>query len=93
MELEWEEVLFSFFLLTFFFWNRATYCTSNKFDFFIPTSLIAIIVNVKNKNVNLKLGLIIAVYGILGAIVGANVSMHLDMKKFKKVFWDFFTSC
>lgn len=22
------------FLLTFFLWNRATYCTSNKFDFF-----------------------------------------------------------
>ena len=54
--------------------------------FFIPTSLIAIIVNVKNKNVNLKLGLIIAVYGILGAIVGANVSMHLDMKSLRKYF-------
>ena len=42
--------------------------------------------NVKNKNVNLKLGLIIAVYGILGAIVGANVSMHLDMKSLRKYF-------
>ena len=38
------------------------------------------------KNVNLKLGLIIAVYGILGAIVGANVSMHLDMKSLRKYF-------
>ena len=71
-------------------WIRATYCTSNKFDFFIPTSLIAIIVNVKNKNVNLKLGLIIAVYGILGAIVGANVSMHLDMKSLRKYFGIFY---
>ena len=42
--------------------------------------------NVKNKNVNLKLGLIIAVYGILGAIVGANVSMHVDMKSLRKYF-------
>ena len=42
--------------------------------------------NVKNKNVNLKLGLIIAVYGILGAIVGANLSMHLDMKSLRKYF-------
>lgn len=74
------------FLLTFFCGLEQHIAQATNLIFFIPTSLIAIIVNVKNKNVNLKLGLIIAVYGIFGAIVGANVSMHLDMKSLRKYF-------
>ena len=74
------------FLLTTFAGLEQHIAQATNLIFFIPTSLIAIIVNVKNKNVNLKLGLIIAVYGILGAIVGANVSMHLDMKSLRKYF-------
>ena len=54
--------------------------------FFIPTSIIAIIVNAKNKNINVKLGIIISLYGILGAIIGANLSIHLDMKILRKYF-------
>ena len=71
------------FLLTFFCGIEQHIAQATNLIFFIPTSLIAIIVN---KNVNIKLGLIIAVYGILGAIVGANVSMHLDMKSLRKYF-------
>ena len=67
------------FLLTFFCGIEQHIAQATNLIFFIPTSLIAIIVN-------LKLGLIIAVYGILGAIVGANVSMHLDMKSLRKYF-------
>ena len=54
--------------------------------FFIPTSIIAIIVNAKNRNINVKLGIIISLYGILGAIIGANLSIHLDMKSLRKYF-------
>lgn len=54
--------------------------------FFIPTSIIAIIVNLKNKNINLKLGIYIAIFGILGAIIGANIAIYTDVKYLKKLF-------
>ena len=54
--------------------------------FFIPTSIIAIIINMRNKNIDLKLGTIISLYGILGAIIGANLSVHTDVKSLRKYF-------
>lgn len=54
--------------------------------FFIPTAIVAIIVNLKNKNVDLKLGILISAFGILGAILGANISIHIDVGILKKCF-------
>ena len=54
--------------------------------FFIPTSIVAIIVNIKNKNIDLKLAIIISIFGILGAIIGANLSIHTDVKMLKRYF-------
>ena len=54
--------------------------------FFIPTSIVAIIVNIKNKNIDLKLATIISIFGILGAIIGANLSVHKDVKMLRKYF-------
>ena len=54
--------------------------------FFIPTSIVAIIVNIKNKNIDLKLATIISIFGILGAIIGANLSVHTDVKMLRKYF-------
>lgn len=54
--------------------------------FFIPTSIVAIIVNLKNKNIDLKLGMIISIFGILGAIIGANISIHIDVLILKRSF-------
>ena len=54
--------------------------------FFIPTSIVAIIVNIKNKNIDLKLTAIISIYGILGAIIGANLSINTDVQKLRKYF-------
>lgn len=54
--------------------------------FFIPTSIVAIIVNLKNKNIDLKLGIIISIFGILGAIIGANISIHIDVLILKRSF-------
>ena len=55
-------------------------------NFFIPTSIVAIIVNIKNKNIDLKLATIISIFGILGAIIGANLSIHTDVKTLRKFF-------
>ena len=54
--------------------------------FFIPTSIAAIIVNIKNKNIRLRVAIIISLFGILGAIVGANLSIHTDVNKLRKMF-------
>lgn len=54
--------------------------------FFIPTSIIAIIVNIKNKNIDIKLGLKIIIYGIIGATIGAKLSIKTDVKKLKKYY-------
>jgi len=54
--------------------------------FFIPTSIAAIIVNIKNKNIRLRVAIIISLFGVLGAIVGANLSIHTDVNKLRKMF-------
>lgn len=57
--------------------------------FFIPTSIMAIIVNIKNKNVNLKLGIYISIFGILGAIIGAEIAVYTDVTILKRYFGGF----
>ena len=74
------------FLLTFLFQIEQHVAQATNLIFFIPTSLIAIIVNIKNKNIDLKLGTLISVYGILGAIVGANISINTNVKNLRKYF-------
>ena len=74
------------FLLTYLCNIEQHIAQATNLIFFIPTSIIAIIVNAKNRNVNVKLGIIISLYGILGAIIGANLSIHLDMKSLRKYF-------
>ncbi len=74
------------FLLTFLFQIEQHVAQATNLIFFIPTSIIAIIVNIKNKNINLKLGTLISVYGILGAIIGANVSINTNVKDLRKYF-------
>lgn len=54
--------------------------------FFIPTSIVAIIVNLKNKNIDIKLALIISIFGIIGAIVGSLISTNLDVNILRKCF-------
>jgi uncharacterized membrane protein YfcA len=39
--------------------------------FFIPTAVIAVILNAKNKKVNFKIGWMIVLGGVLGALLGA----------------------
>ena len=54
--------------------------------FFIHTSISAIIVNIKNKKINFKLGLIISLCGIIGAIIGAKISINTNVNQLKKYF-------
>ena len=47
--------------------------------FFIPTSIISIIMNVKNKKINYKISLVIIISGI-------NISFKIDNNNLKKYF-------
>ncbi len=74
------------FLLTFALGIEQHIAQATNLIFFIPTSIIAIIVNIRNKNINLKLATTISVFGILGAIIGANLSIHTDVNMLRKCF-------
>lgn len=74
------------FLLTFMCGLEQHVAQATNLIFFIPTSIVAIIVNIKNKNIDLKLATIISIFGILGAIIGANLSVHTDVGVLRKFF-------
>lgn len=54
--------------------------------FFVPTALIAIFINLKRKNIDLKLSVIITFLGIIGAIIGSNIAFKISDDLLKKLF-------
>lgn len=54
--------------------------------FFIPTSITSIIVNTKNKMINWKIGIPVAIFGVIGAIIGASFAVNMEVNKLKKFF-------
>lgn len=77
------------FLLTFMLGIEQHIAQATNLIFFIPTAIVAIIVNLKNKNIDMKLAILVSVFGILGAIIGANISIHIDVGILKKCFGAF----
>ncbi len=74
------------FLLSFMLGVEQHIAQATNLIFFIPTAIVAIIVNLKNKNIDIKLAILISVFGILGAIIGANISVHIDVGILRKCF-------
>ena len=54
--------------------------------FFIPTSIAAIYINIKEKKINFKVAQIVILFGIIGAIIGAIIAKNMDTKLLKKSF-------
>ena len=54
--------------------------------FFVPTSIAAIIVSLKNKNINLRVAVPICLWGILGAFIGSFISIKMNVRNLKKSF-------
>jgi len=54
--------------------------------FFVPTSITAIIITMKEKLINWKIGIPVAISGIIGAIFGAKISVNMDVNRLKKYF-------
>ena len=74
------------FLLTFVMGMEQHVAQATNLIFFIPTSIVAIIVNLKNNNIDIPLAIIISVFGILGAIIGANISINIEVVILRKCF-------
>ena len=54
--------------------------------YFIPTSIISIIIFAKQKLIDFRLAITISLFGICGSIVGSMISLHINTKKKKKIF-------
>ncbi len=74
------------FLLSFLMGVEQHVAQATNLIFFIPTAIVAIIVNIKNKNIDLKLAILLSVFGILGAIIGANIAIRIDVGMLRKGF-------
>ncbi len=54
--------------------------------FFIPTSIAAIIINLKQKNIDLKIAKVISIVGIVGAVIGAIIADRVETESLRKYF-------
>lgn len=54
--------------------------------FFIPTSIVATIVNIKNKEINLKIAVPISILGAIGAFIGAFFATKIEVGNLRKMF-------
>lgn len=54
--------------------------------FFIPTCIVSIFINLKNKNIDIKTAVVVIIFGIIGAVIGAKLSLIIDAKNLKKYF-------
>ncbi len=53
---------------------------------FIPMSIVALIIHIKNKLVNLKIGIPIMLSGIIASVLGSVLALNLSNKVLQKVF-------
>lgn len=54
--------------------------------YFIPTAISAVLVNYKNKNIDLKLAFTISLWGIIGAVIGSVISVNTEVNTLRKYF-------
>lgn len=54
--------------------------------FFIPTSIAAIYINIKEKKIEWKIAKVVIVWGIIGAVTGALIALKVNVKFLKKLF-------
>ena len=53
---------------------------------FIPVAIAALIVHIKEKNVDFKLAFWIIISGIVGAILGSKIALKIDSNVLRKLF-------
>lgn len=54
--------------------------------FFIPTSIVAIYMNIKHKTIDYKIAITMIIFGIIGAVCGSLLSFKIENQNLKKYF-------
>ena len=54
--------------------------------FFIPTALTAIIVGIRNKNINWRESVVVVIFGAIGAAISASISTKMNANLLRKLF-------
>ena len=74
-------------LLLSIIWNYDQHIAqATNLIFFVPTSIMSILVNLKQKTINMKLAIILSISGVIGAIIGAYISSNIDVNRLRKFF-------
>lgn len=74
------------FLLNTFLGLEQHIAQATNLIYFIPTAISAIFVNYKEKNIDISLAKTISIMGVIGAIIGAIISINLDVEKLRKFY-------
>ena len=72
--------------LSFFLGINQHEAQATNLIFFIPTSIVAILVNIKQKLIRWKIAIPVAFSGIIGAMIGAVLSNKTGVYNLKKYF-------
>lgn len=73
-------------LLTLFYGLEQHIAQATNLIFFVPTSLAAIWMNLKQNNVDRKLAKNIVIFGVIGAVIGSLIAEKLEDQTLKKCF-------
>ena len=73
-------------ILTTLFGINQKVAQSCNLIFFIPTAIISILVNIKNKNINILESIPLIISGIIFSIIGSNIAINLDTNVLRKIF-------
>jgi len=54
--------------------------------FFIPTALVATVLNFKRKNIRKEIVFPVGFFGVIGAMLGAYIATHMEVSLLRKLF-------
>lgn len=75
--------------LLFFLGTKQQVAQSVNLISFIPTAIVAILIHLKHKNIEIKLLLKLILLGVAGAIAGSLIAVNLNPHILKKIFAGF----
>ncbi len=73
-------------ILIFFFHIEQQIAQSINLLSFIPLSIVAIIIHLKNKNIDIKIALHLIIPGLIGALLGSMLAVSISSEYLKKFF-------
>lgn len=73
-------------LLSVFYKTNQHVAQAINLFFFLPTSISAIMINIKKKNIDYNVAGKIVFFGVIGAIIGATIAQKMSSNNLRKYF-------